>query len=283
MAKRPPNFRRSGAPKPRSGWNKTSRLPRARRGYGWAWEKLRLVILERDRWLCQHCIKQGRSEIATDVDHITPKYQGGGDDPDNLQSLCKSCHRAKTEREGNGSQRQYGEIRWNTHPNGLKPSLIPCTIICGPPAAGKSTYVRKCAGSDDLVICFDQIATSIFRANGGQGRRLPHRLHASLSDQQKARVFSIRNEMMINLSDNAFAARYKKAWIILSEPSATRRAWWSAKLGANIVVLKPAEKTCIDRARRDAAKGDARDPAIQSIISRWFQRYEPWHGDVLLG
>ncbi|MEG9303316.1 HNH endonuclease signature motif containing protein [Psychrobacter celer] len=36
---------------------------------------------------------------ATDVDHIINKAKGGSDDPSNLQSLCRKCHRSKTANE----------------------------------------------------------------------------------------------------------------------------------------------------------------------------------------
>jgi len=30
-----------------------------------------------------------------------------------------------------------------SHPSGLRPSVIPLTIVCGPPASGKTTYVKQ--------------------------------------------------------------------------------------------------------------------------------------------
>ena len=66
------------------------------RGYGYAWNKLRLKALERDRHLCQMCLKRGVYTTATDVDHIVPLAQGGSDEMENLQSLCHECHKQKT-------------------------------------------------------------------------------------------------------------------------------------------------------------------------------------------
>ena len=66
------------------------------RGYGYAWSKLRLKALERDRHLCQMCLKRGIFTTATDVDHIIPLAQGGSDAMENLQSLCHECHKQKT-------------------------------------------------------------------------------------------------------------------------------------------------------------------------------------------
>jgi len=47
---------------------------------------------------CRECARQGRRVRATDVDHIEP-HNGDWErftDPSNLQSLCHSCHSAKT-------------------------------------------------------------------------------------------------------------------------------------------------------------------------------------------
>lgn len=68
------------------------------RGYGAAWRKLRARILKREP-LCRHCAARGVTTVATDVDHIIPKSQGGTDDESNLQPLCHACHSAKTARE----------------------------------------------------------------------------------------------------------------------------------------------------------------------------------------
>ncbi|MFT4149210.1 MAG: HNH endonuclease [Paracoccaceae bacterium] len=73
---------------------------RHERGYGTAWDKLRLTILCRDQYLCQPCKAEGRPTPAREVDHIVSKSKGGTDDVSNLQSICTDCHRAKTQQEG---------------------------------------------------------------------------------------------------------------------------------------------------------------------------------------
>lgn len=70
------------------------------RGYGAAWRKIAARIMRRDNGLCQPCLKQGRTTAAHAVDHIVNKGSGGSDDDDNLQAICRRCHKAKTAREG---------------------------------------------------------------------------------------------------------------------------------------------------------------------------------------
>ena len=59
-----------------------------------AWRKIRVLALQRDNYLCQHCLKKGVLKIATEVHHIRPiaDYPESALDLDNLISLCWPCH-----------------------------------------------------------------------------------------------------------------------------------------------------------------------------------------------
>jgi 5-methylcytosine-specific restriction protein A len=72
---------------------------RHQRGYGTEWEHKRKRILARDEGLCVPCRKEGIITLAREVDHIVAKARGGSDDDDNLQSICRPCHKTKTARE----------------------------------------------------------------------------------------------------------------------------------------------------------------------------------------
>lgn len=72
-----------------------------KRGYGRRWAKARRVFLGRNPFCAEHQ-RDGGLKLATVVDHIIPHR---GDmtlfwDVENWQSLCESCHNAKTRREG---------------------------------------------------------------------------------------------------------------------------------------------------------------------------------------
>lgn len=71
-------------------------VPVVQRDRGRPWMRKRQSVLERDGYLCQVCAKRGLVELAREVDHITPLHRGGTDHPDNLQSLCRDCHAAKS-------------------------------------------------------------------------------------------------------------------------------------------------------------------------------------------
>ena len=77
----------------------------ASRGYGAEWRARRDAHLRREP-LCRECSKTGRVTPATDVDHIVARAKGGGEEDENLQSLCATHHSIKTNREDGGFGRR---------------------------------------------------------------------------------------------------------------------------------------------------------------------------------
>ena len=60
-----------------------------------SWAAARRACFDRDRYRCQRCGRAGRLE----ADHIVRLEDEPGQDPyalDGLQTLCRSCHIAKT-------------------------------------------------------------------------------------------------------------------------------------------------------------------------------------------
>ena len=79
------------------------------RGYDHVWRRLRADYL-REHPECVRCAERGSLVPAQVVDHVHPHR---GDealrlDPANLQSLCRSCHAAKTATEGLGHRAPAG-------------------------------------------------------------------------------------------------------------------------------------------------------------------------------
>ncbi len=83
------------------------------------WRRLRAVVLQREP-TCRMCRELGKTTLATVVDHIKPRREGGGDEPENLQSLCATCHNgAKASYEATGKMRgcnEFGEPLDLRHP-----------------------------------------------------------------------------------------------------------------------------------------------------------------------
>ncbi len=72
------------------------------------WAAVRRAVFERDGYRCRACGLPGRLEC----DHIQPLRRGGDPwDMDNLQSLCRGCHIAKTAAE-NERERTPENAAW---------------------------------------------------------------------------------------------------------------------------------------------------------------------------
>lgn len=74
------------------------------------WARIRCQVLDRDGWRCRACGRAGRLEC----DHVRPLERGGDPyDITNLQTLCRSCHIAKTRREAEEAGRAVpGRSAW---------------------------------------------------------------------------------------------------------------------------------------------------------------------------
>src|SRR4051794_28480274 len=64
--------------------------------YSWPWPKVRLEVLERDRYICQ-IVGPKCAGKAVEVDHIIPPSEAPHlrIDLSNLRSACRPCNRAR--------------------------------------------------------------------------------------------------------------------------------------------------------------------------------------------
>ena len=221
---------------------------------GRAGQAQRIRRLRRTHGLCEKCLENGKVEVAAEVDHITPLAFGGLDDDDNTQNLCVDCHAEKSAYE---SASQHGAA---FHPDWLKQSAIPLSIVCGPPCSGKTTYISDHASEQDIIIDFDTIQATLDPS-------YQHWAKTGLDKSLLHRAIRVRNELLGSLSRR----RAGKAWFIVSAPSKAERDWWHDKLGGTVVLLNPGVDEC---KRRAIARGT---PLAQDGIDRWEHRSQhPW-------
>lgn len=58
--------------------------------------RLRFEIFKRDDFTCRYCGRKS-PEVVLEVDHITPRADGGDDDELNLVTSCWECNRGKSD------------------------------------------------------------------------------------------------------------------------------------------------------------------------------------------
>lgn len=86
-------------------YERYGRDPAVRRHYGKEWRKVRGIYIKTHPF-CEECYRNGVMTRAEHVHHIVPLSEGGNNNFDNLESLCKSCHSRIHAKNGD---------RWNNH------------------------------------------------------------------------------------------------------------------------------------------------------------------------
>lgn len=257
-AYRPPRLREQEQPR-----KPDNRETAAQRGYcdkrHRAW---RAAVLLRDSYECQDCGKVIAAKGEAHADHITPIRQGGDRyDIANGQCLCASCHSKKTLAETRGIP--VSRRPWSAHPDWMPRSAIPVTLVCGPPAAGKNTFVTRHASSGELLIDLDAIGSSLL------GKETK-----AWSKSAYAEAMRARNNMLASLHRKNVVI-YPRAWFIASEPEAKWRQWWVDKLGVDrVVVVETPQEICEARIAADRSRESQRGAAVN-----WWKRYHRRDGD----
>lgn len=201
----------------------------------------RLVRATLDQWgdECHLCNERG----ATSADHLIPRSRGGADTVENLRPVHVACN----QRRGNRTLDEY-RARYGTARQG-----VTVRVVCGPPAGGKTSYVRDHASPDDVVIDLDALANALRPASVPDSHDYPRHVR---SVAMAARLGAIRE-----------AARLRRpvtVWLINTMPSAEQLDTYERD-GWDVVVVDPGRDTA--RARALAAGRPARALAG---IDKWY-------------
>lgn len=183
--------------------------------------------------VCHLCGRPG----ATTRDHLIAYSAGGTDDLANLRPAHRSCNSKRHNRTLNG----YGAL---------------ITVVMGPPAGGKSTYVREHASLKDIVIDLDEIARAL----------MPSQLDA------RTHVYP---DHVKHVAIGARAAAIERAtrlingchvWIIHAIPTGDDLEMYRM-LRYEIVTIDPGRSVVEQRVR------DERPPSFMPGVARWYDTH----------
>jgi len=278
MPTRPPIHRPAGSDAERRARAARDRFRQAlrpgsnERGYDLDWQQARRQFLADHPW----CSVEGCRTPASDVDHVL-SVQERPDlrlEPSNFRSLCHAHHAQRTAREQGFAQSGPANsinapLRGARHPEWMRPSIVPLTLVSGPPGAGKSTYVAERRGPRDMVLDLDEI---IAKLSGFPIYTAP----ASWADAG----LRWRNGRLSLLG--YVSSRWPAAWLVVSEPHANWRQWWVDKMGARVVVIETPIPTCIERVVADDRRPAHVATRHTELIDYWWRVYDRRADDLVM-
>lgn len=207
------------------------------------WTELRRNIIE-DRAVngvvyCEHCGKPILDLSKVHAHHIQELTEDNVQDvnislnPDNIMLVHHECHNEIHE-------------RWN----GSKKRLV--YLVYGAPCSGKSTYVKKHAGRNDIVLDIDNI-WEMLTVNDRYVK----------PDCLKPCVFRIRDEVLDVIRTRT--GKWENAYIVGGYPYRRDREFFQKKFSAIPIHIDTPEEICLERAR---------NKEWEEYISRWFADFE---------
>jgi 5-methylcytosine-specific restriction endonuclease McrA len=97
-------------------------------------EKLRAQAFKMYGKTCNYC-----GDVGQEVDHVIELAAGGDDSLENLQVLCKSCHKVKTARYNSKRMKtDRGVFSGAPAPRHLSMSFLSPTLVSSPPMADQN-------------------------------------------------------------------------------------------------------------------------------------------------
>lgn len=144
--------------------------------------------------------------------------------------------------------------------------ITPVTVVCGPPGAGKSTYVKDRMKWGDLVLDLDEL----YRALSG----LPQHDHP---DCLVPFALAARDAIINKLAE---PSDVRHAWIIMGGAKRAERNEVRETLKAEIIILEVPTEECLRRIMQDPTRRDCR--LWQPIVERWWKNYQPSQMDTVI-
>jgi adenylate kinase family enzyme len=124
-------------------------------------------------------------------------------------------------------------------------------VVTGPPAAGKSTWIKAQAKPTDIVIDFDRIAVSI----AGPGADTHHHSDAAAAIAHRMRYAAIEESIRhLDKTD---------VYLIHTQPSAKALARYR-RLNARVVEIDPGKDVVMQRVAA------MRRPGMTGVVTRWY-------------
>lgn len=197
-----------------------------------------------------------------------------------FQALCYRCHNSLKQSWETGSKVAIGPDGWPVggkaphqiekerqsffDPVDLRASKPRLTIVVGPPASGKTTYVAQFAGPRDVIIDADAEADRLMISRYTD------------SSHELRRVIAAKNAKLRALATSDAPA----AWYCFLGAQTQSRASLDRQLqpAQTIVLLTPRE-LCVERIKNRRTQNEA---SLIAAVDRWYKNYTPRPGERVI-
>lgn len=202
-----------------------------------SWTRKSDNIKRRDGYLCQECLRRGKVTTADHVHHINPTetHNALSWDNDNLVSLCLSCHNKMHHR---ADRRLTGLGRWYQRVYQIKKGnkkMTEIRFVIGAPCSGKSTYVRKHQGRNDIIYDLDEIIKALTGNN--------------LHDKNPRAIEYALDIRHLILSKLETETEFDTAWIISTKMNDSFYEYYLYK--PKIIKMTATQQECLDRLHKN--------------------------------
>lgn len=139
-------------------------------------------------------------------------------------------------------------------------SQRPVFVVSGAPGSGKSTYVRKNATDQDLILDMDALCCAI------QGAASLHQDHSVVLPAALAAREAIYEEIENQTGE------WKRAFIITANPDRQKVSELVRRFSAEHIEMKASREECKNRVVNDPARKGEEERQCQ-IVDNWFDNH----------
>ena len=227
------------------------------------WRKTSKAYLSSKNYICEDC--GGAACIVHHIRHLAP---WNINDPEitldwgNLKAVCEKCHaeeHAKDDKAFRGKPAKLNGIGFDENGDAVEsPNVF---LVCGSPGSGKTTYVLRHKGQNDLVVDLDYICAALMGEGGGV--RLDFRPVLQTALEVRRLLYECVQQRR---------GKWERAFVVTATADALEMRRIAQELSAELVLIDTPLKDCIAHIRSDPQRNKSRRK-FERLAAEWHEKY----------